>query len=69
MNVTGTRDPDATDRLGTQDQERMHPRAARVKREEAYDYLAHLEFARRAKRRLGGDVAALNDQIIGFKAR
>ncbi len=42
----------------------MHPRAARIKLGEAKDYLALLEFARRAKQRLDGDTGALDELVI-----
>ncbi len=49
---------------GGETPERMHPRAARAKLAEAQDYLAHLEFARRAKLRLDGTTAALDEEIV-----
>lgn len=49
---------------GINSPERLHPRAARIKLAEAQDYLAHLEVARRAKLRLDGATASLDDEIV-----
>jgi hypothetical protein len=43
---------------------RMHPRAARIKLAQAQDYLAHLEFALRAKTKLDGNTSLLKDEIV-----
>ena len=47
--------------------EKMNPRAARIKLAEAQDYLAFLEFARRAKVRLDGETAALDAEILSAR--
>ena len=43
---------------------KVHPRAARIKYARAKDYLAHLEFARRAKIRMDGDESCLKDELV-----
>lgn len=57
-----------SDKDGSPDEwgdEAMHPRAARGKLALAQDYLAFLEFARRAKFRLDGDTRSLDGLILG----
>lgn len=48
----------------SEEEAKIHPRAARLKLARAQDYLAHLEFARRAKTRLDNDTAQLDEEMI-----
>lgn len=56
--------PDESDTIVSDEVAKIHPRAARLKLARAQDYLAHLEFARRAKMRLDGDTSQLDDEIV-----
>ena len=48
----------------SEDVTQMHPRAARIKLARAQDYLAHLEFARRAKSRLDQETTWIDAEIM-----